>query len=83
MAGMNPNSAPEVNSSVGMVLRQFVMSKDAVNRSAASLAPLDLKVPPYSMTEADETLIKSAINDLDTVLDGVDMTFISRLIGIY
>lgn len=83
MAGMNPQSASEVNSSVGMVLRQFVMAKDAVNRSAASLAPLDLKAPPYSMTEADETLIKSAMNDLDATLDGVDMTFISRLIGIY
>lgn len=83
MAGMNPSSASEVNNSVGMVLRQFVMSKDSVNRSAASLAPLDLTKDPYNMSPEDNALIKSAMNNLDAALDAVDMTFISRLIGIY
>lgn len=83
MAGMNPQTAQEVNTGVGLVLRQFVMARDAVNRSQASLAPLTLTGPPYSMSEADETLIKSAMNDLDTALDAIDMTWISRLIGIY
>ena len=31
----------------------------------------------------DETLIKSAVNSLDTALDGLDMTFIDRLVGMW
>ena len=83
MAGLNPNSAQELNTSVGQVLRQFVMAKDAVNRSQGSVAPLTLTDPPYNMTPEDDALIKTALNDLDEVLDGVDMTWINRLIGIY
>ena len=83
MAGLNPQGPSEVNMGVGSVLRQFVAAKDAVNRSQASIAPLSLTEPPYSMSTEDETLIKSAMNDLDTALDAIDMTWISRLIGIY
>lgn len=83
MAGMNPANASEVHFSVGSTLRAFVNAKDSVGRAQSSLAPLDLKIAPYSMTAEDETLIKSAINQLDTALDAVDMTFINRLIGIY
>ena len=35
------------------------------------------------MTEEDETLIKSAVNGLNTDLQAIDMTFISRLVGMW
>lgn len=83
MAGLNPSTAAEVNMSVGSVLRQFTNVKDSVNRSAGSIAALDLTTAPYNMSPEDDALIKTALNDLDTVLDGVDMTWINRLIGVY
>ena len=83
MAGMNPSSASEVNVNVGTVLRLFVDNKESIGHMRESLAPIDLKAEPYNMTPEDETLIKSAINDLDTALDAVDMSFINRLVGMW
>ena len=83
MAGLTPSTAMEINNNVGVILRRFVDDKESVNHLAANLAPLDLKVPPYSMTAEDETLIKSAVNALDTALDDIDMTFIDRLVGMW
>jgi hypothetical protein len=83
MAGLNPNSAQEVNTGVGQVMRQFVMAKDAINRSQGSIAPLDLTKAPYNMSAEDDALIKTALNELDTVLDGINMVWINRLIGVY
>ena len=57
--------------------------KESVHHLAASLAPLVLTGDPYNMTPEDETLIKSAVNDLDTALQGVNMAFISQLVGMW
>jgi hypothetical protein len=83
MAGLTPASAGEINNNVGMILRRFVDDRESVLHLAASLAPLDLKAEPYLMTEADEGTIKSAVNGLNTELQAVDMTFISRLVGMW
>ena len=83
MAGLTPSTAAEINNNVGVVLRRFVDDRESVLHLQASLAPLDLKAEPYLMTEEDETLIKSAVNGLNTDLQAIDMTFISRLVGMW
>jgi hypothetical protein len=83
MAGLTPSSAGEINNNVGIILRRFVDDRESVLHLQASLEPLDLKVEPYLMTLEDETLIKSAVNGLNTELQAVDMTFISRLVGMW
>jgi len=80
---MQPKNADEVNNLVGMHLRQFLTIKNSINQDRDFLQALDLKVAPYYFDANQETLIKSAIADLDTSLDAVDMTFITRLIGLY
>jgi hypothetical protein len=81
--GLTPASAGELNNSVGNILRSFTDIKESINHLADSLAPLDLQAPPYSMSADDETLIKSAVNSLDTELDEIDMTFVVRLTGMW
>ena len=83
MAGLAPANSNEVNNNVGVILRRFVDDKESVNHLMASLAGVDLKAEPYLMTAEDETLIKSAVNDLDTALDAVNMTFINQLVGLW
>jgi hypothetical protein len=83
MSGLTPTSAGEINNNVGVILRRFVDDRESVLHLHASLSPLDLKAEPYLMTEEDETLIKSAVGDLNTALQAVDMTFISRLVGMW
>lgn len=79
--GTAPASALEVNLLVGQHLRQFAASKIVINQDHDWLAATDLKGPPYYFDTDQETLIKSALADLDQALDAIDMTFISRLIG--
>lgn len=83
MAGLTPDTADSINERVGNILRQFVDIKESVNHLQANLAPLTLQQPPYSMTPEDDTLIKSAVNSLDSALDNIDMTFINRLTGMW
>ena len=83
MVGLAPINAAEVNNNVGIILRQFVDNKESISHLRESLASLDLKVSPYEMSPDDETLIKSAVNSLDTDLDSIDMTFINRLVGLW
>jgi hypothetical protein len=83
MAGLTPISENDLNNSVGQILRQFVNVQEGVHHTAGNLAPLDLTKDPYNMSAADETTIKSAVNGLDAALQGVDMTFINRLIGMW
>jgi hypothetical protein len=80
--GTQPRNADEVNALIGTHLRGFAGSKITVNQDAAWLAVTDLKAAPYYFTSEQEATIKSAVADLDTALDAVDMTFISRIIGI-
>lgn len=83
MAGLTPQSAMEVHNNVGTILRRFVDERESVHHLAANLAGLDLKVEPYLMTPEDETLIKSAVNDLDSNLQTINMTFIQQLVGMW
>jgi hypothetical protein len=81
--GMNPQSSDEVNVSTGNMLRDFIVLKERVGHCQAWLNGVDLKTPPYNMSDELETLIKSAVFGLDTSLDAVDMTFINRMVGIW
>jgi len=83
VVGLSPRTADEVNNQVGMILRQFTDNKESIGHFHEWLASSDLKAEPYLMTPEEETLIKSAIADLDTTLDGVDTTFIDRLTGLF
>ena len=79
--GTQPRTADEVNGLVGSHLRGFIASKNAINQDQNFFMGTDLKAAPYYFTPEQETLIKSAIADLDAALDGVNMTFISQLVG--
>jgi hypothetical protein len=81
--GRNPINAAEVNNLVGDVLRRFIDLKEEIGHHKESLSSLDLKVPPYEMSTDDETLLKTAVLQLDTDLDAIDMTFINRLVGLF
>ena len=81
--GLDPRSGDEVNQQVGTHLRQFVNVKETVGHDQDWLLGVDLKIEPYLFTAEQETLIKSAVADLDTALDAVNMTFISQLTGMF
>jgi hypothetical protein len=80
--GLAPLNADEVNRMVGAHLRQFLAAKASINQDQDWLAPTDLKGAPYFFSPAQEADIKSAINTLDSALDGVDLTFVNRLVGL-
>jgi hypothetical protein len=80
--GTQPETAADVNRLIGIHLRAFTQAKVTVNQDHAWLQTCDLKGEPYYFAADQETLIKSAIADLDTALDAIDMTFISRIIGL-
>ena len=82
-AGLAPANADVVNNNVGLILRAFVDNKESVGHMRDSLAGIDLKIDPYNMSAADETIIKTAVNELDTALDAIDMTFINQLTGLW
>lgn len=79
--GTAPRTANEVNALVGLHLKDFLRIKAVINQDHDWFLPTDLKVAPYYFTAEQETLIKSAVADLDTALDAINMTFISRLVG--
>lgn len=81
--GLSPKTADEVNNQVGFILRQWTDNKESIGHFQEWLASADLKVDPYNFTAEEETLIKSAIADLDSTLDGVNTTFIDRLTGLW
>lgn len=81
--GTQPRNADEVNGLVGLHLRQFCAAKVTVGQDQEFLLATDLKAAPYYFTPDQETLIKSAISSLDASLDAVDMTFISRIVGMF
>lgn len=83
MAGLTPGTSDQVNMEIGTHLRAFVDVKNTIFNDQASLAGLQLQQPPYDMSAADETDIKTAINQLNTALQAVDMTFIDRLTGLF
>lgn len=79
--GTQPRNADEVNGLVGTHLRGFIASQNAIGQDHDFFLTVDLKAAPYYFDEQQETLIKSAIADLDDALDAVNMTFISQLVG--
>lgn len=79
--GTQPRNADEVNALVGTHLKGFIANKNAVGQDHDFFLTVDLKAAPYYFAPEQETLIKSAIADLDTALDAVNMTFISQLVG--
>jgi hypothetical protein len=80
--GLAPINAAALNNSVGTLLSNFANIRAAVHQQQAWLAAEDLTADPYNMTPEDQTLIKSAMGPLDTALQAIDMTFISRIIGL-
>jgi len=83
MAGLSPKNADDVNYQIGTHLRQFVDVQEIISHDWNSLQTLDLTAPPFNMDQADETTIKTAVNQLDQALQAVDMTFINRLTGLF
>ena len=79
--GTQPRTASEVNALVGTHLREFVIAKNKVSQDHDFFLATDLKVEPYLFSADQETLIKSAVGNLDSDLDAIDMTFINRVIG--
>ena len=79
--GTQPRNAMEVNGLVGSHLREFLVSKSRINQDHEFFAVTDLKIAPYYFSDQQEALLKSAIADLDTALDAVDLTFISQIVG--
>jgi hypothetical protein len=83
VTGTAPRTADEVNGIIGLHLRQFKSLKAIIGNDQEWLVACDLQAAPYHFTADQETLLKSAIFGLDTSLDGVDMTFINRLVGMF
>jgi hypothetical protein len=81
--GLAPINADEVNRTIGQHLRTFTDLAEVIAHDHDWLLSADLKLDPYGMSADQETLIKSAIADLDSKLSTVDMTFISRLTGLF
>lgn len=79
--GTQPQTAAEVNALIGMHLRSFLEVRGRVGQDKEWLAVSDLKAAPYYFTDQQEAVLKSAITDLDTVFDGIDLTFISQIVG--
>jgi hypothetical protein len=81
--GSQPKNAAQVNDTVGLHLRQFLAAKIAINQDQDYFAATDLKAAPYYFTPAQETDLKTAISQLDSALDAIDLTFINRIVGMY
>jgi hypothetical protein len=81
--GTNPKTADEVNGLVGTHLKGFLASQATIHQDQNFMAATDLKVAPYWFSAEQETDIKSAISTLDTSLQAVDLTFISRIVGMF
>lgn len=81
--GTNPRTADEVNGLVGVHLRGFLASRATINQDQNFMLATDLKVAPYYFSSDQETQIKSAIASLDQALDAIDLTFISRIVGMF
>lgn len=79
--GTEPRNADDLNGVVGLHLNSFLNIRTIINQDQNWLAATDLKVEPYLFTADQETLIKSAISGLNGALQGVDLTFINRLVG--
>jgi len=80
--GTAPETAFAVNQIIGQHLRAFSQSRVATTQDNNWLSVTDLKAEPYYFTDEQEATLKSAVADLNTALQAIDMTFISRIIGL-
>jgi hypothetical protein len=80
--GTAPETAFAVNQIIGQHLRAFSQSRIVTTQDNNWLGVTDLKAAPYYFTDEQEATLKSAVADLDTALQAIDMTFISRIIGL-
>lgn len=81
--GSNPKNADEINYLVGTHLRAFLATRVTIGQDENFMTATDLKVAPYNFTADQETQIKTAISDLNTSLQAIDLTFISRIVGMF
>jgi hypothetical protein len=81
--GSQPQSAAEVNNLVGTHLRGFVSSRNVIHQDQEFFLGTDLKAAPYFFSDTQEADIKSAIANLDTALQAIDMTFINQIVGMW
>ena len=81
--GTNPRNADEVNGLVGTHLKGFLASKGTIEQDQNFMSATDLNVAPYWFSSEQETQIKTAIAQLNTSLQTVDLTFISRIVGMF
>lgn len=79
--GTNPKNADEVNGVVGLHLNEFLAVRAATAQDQSFMAAADLTAAPYYFTADQQTEIKTAIAGLNTALQAVDLTFISRVVG--
>jgi hypothetical protein len=81
--GSQPKSADEVNGLIGTHLRGFVSSRNVIHQDQDFFAATDLKGAPYWFSASQEADLKTAIANLDTALQAVDMTYINRIVGMW
>jgi hypothetical protein len=58
-------SSADVNAATAQIVRQLYSAFTNVERFQQYLLATNLQLPPYNMTSADESYIKSAFTDLD------------------
>lgn len=81
--GTNPKNADEVNGLVGTHLKGFLASVVTIHQDQNFMLATDLKASPYGFLDTQETEIKTAISQLDLALQAIDLTFISRIVGMF
>lgn len=79
--GTNPKNADEVNGLTGLHLNQFLTLRAGIAQDESFMAAADLTAAPYFFTADQQTQIKTAISGLNTALQAIDLTFISRVVG--
>lgn len=83
MTGLNPATATDINFALGTVCRELIEARDKITRAQTFCAQTDFKLAPYSMTQAQEDALKSAIATANAGLVAIDYTFITRITGLF
>ena len=81
--GNQPPDATTLSRLVGGHLQTFLDVLAFVRQDQNFLAATDLQANPYYFSAAQETDLKTAISGLDTALQGIDLTFINRVVGLH
>lgn len=81
--GTNPKTADEVNGLVGTHLKGFLSSRATISQDQNFMLATDLTAAPYYFSDDQSTQIKTAILQLNDALEAIDLTFISRIVGMW